>query len=1153
MKKIKIFLIFCLFISIPAFSGAQNSDEILRIPIPGRIEGRGTYFEVKDSDYLNITLESEKEIEVVLESIPRMISLNIASSTEATTTLTIKGLEPNKKYFKYEDSYKNGVEFKTDESGTFSWQQEITQSHHIWFQEKESTIHIPENCTSTLGTWDEANKICTLNKDVIEPVEITTSSLTLNCEGHKIESTSLQSGYGILISNKKNVTIKNCEIRNFSVGIELLGSTDNFLEENIVSQNYLGIELYLSSDNTLKNNRAENNHYGIHLHLSSNNNLRNNRMENNDFNFSIYVWSGIYSEQIVGEINDVDDSNTVNGKPIYYWVNKHDLTIPTNGGSVILVNCSNITVKGLEIKNNSHGILLINTSSSTITENNLENNLNALVLSFDSNNNQIIANKINKNFFGLEIHKSSDNLVRKNKITNNGSFVFGGYGIFLYVSSKNVLVENDILSNNISESTIGLLLLYSDSNRIYHNNFINNSRQISSDGWPNSFDNGYPSGGNYWSDYKGSDSDGDGIGDTPYCFYGGCDRYPFMRENGWEIVVNQSPMVSNLGQFKSDGITPIIEGGITTELSPDNPYNSLVVFKAVLSDPDNDDVKLEVELKEYNQSFDGQNIIQSDFISSGNIATITRYGLIEGKYKWRARAIDSRGAVSEWMEFGEVGNVDFEVKLVPLYTQVLSPYPSEEETRQWFNEYYANAPTETYSCGSKIYQCGCAITSIVMIARYYGIIEAQGKEVNPGTINEWLRNEPGGYQKGDVNWIAAAKYTNWRIKYERTDNTTNNYTLLDEKLNNNQPVIAKAKSGRGGINRQHFFVIDNKLATTYGVKDPAWYNTKTLNEITDNTNKVRGYENGFDGLRIYKKGEGIAQSAITIALGSPAELLITDPQGRKLGKNANGIEYNEIPNAWYFEDGFDDPLEENTSSQERNKLIQILEPADGQYQLQVIGTREGNYSLISNFYDGKGNVNHQEFRSETAPGYIAQYRLSFDASNSTSSTIEFFDEIPPETEIFFNPDDKELKIKGKDNTTVHPIVVVVENKKEKIYQIKDEVGNTTKLIFEKLKQEGKQIKAELKSIQYNDSEVIDFPKTELNYEWSLCKKTNQIKELEQRIKVKDNFEIKAKYNHQKDETTIKIKEGNKWELERTLPSLVIVKLVTQLGALDFEF
>ena len=80
-------------------------------------------------------------------------------------------------------------------------------------------------------------------------------------------------------------------------------------------------------------------------------------------------------------------------------------------------------------------------------------------------------------------------------------------------------------------------------------------------------------------------------------------------------------------------------------------------------------------------------------------------------------------------------------------------------------------------------------------------------------------------------------------------------------------------------------------------------------------------------------------------------------------------------------------------------------------------------------------------------------------------------------------------------------------------------------VFSKFKQEGKEIKAELKNLQYNDALSAELPKTELKYEWSIDKKTGEINELEQEIDTEYRFSAKAKYNRQKNETEVKIKKS----------------------------
>jgi hypothetical protein len=72
----------------------------------------------------------------------------------------------------------------------------------------------------------------------------------------------------------------------------------------------------------------------------------------------------------------------------------------------------------------------------------------------------------------------------------------------------------------------------SSGNFIYHNNLIGNiwMQAYTVSGAVNFWDDGYPSGGNYWSDYTGVDANGDGIGDTPYIIDAdNIDHYPLMK------------------------------------------------------------------------------------------------------------------------------------------------------------------------------------------------------------------------------------------------------------------------------------------------------------------------------------------------------------------------------------------------------------------------------------------------------------------------------------------------------------------------------------------------------------------------------------------------------------------------------------------------
>ena len=235
--------------------------------------------------------------------------------------------------------------------------------------------------------------------------------------------------------------------------------------------------------------------------------------------YIIYVFDGTYYENVVvnksislvgeaGGTTIIDGGNS--GNTIKITSDDADVTeftVQHGGIGIYITQSSNNIIKGNRIIDNWEGIGLLQVSNCTIKSNIISSNFFEGINPVESDLIDIVGNSIIDNLQGIFLSKSEN---------------------------------NNIYSNNIKSNTRGIEIRSSSNNNyIYHNNFINNNEDNAFDECNNMWDNGYPSGGNYWDDYNGEDSDGDGIGDTPFSIGGGSnkDYYPFINQSGW----NQPP------------------------------------------------------------------------------------------------------------------------------------------------------------------------------------------------------------------------------------------------------------------------------------------------------------------------------------------------------------------------------------------------------------------------------------------------------------------------------------------------------------------------------------------------------------------------------------------------------------------------------------
>jgi parallel beta-helix repeat protein len=327
--------------------------------------------------------------------------------------------------------------------------------------------------TPATGTWLEQWAGIGRSKQ-LSCVEIINSS---SCNIYSNRLSHGLTGVNLTYASKNNIVMNYFEsdgsgwLGGDRLGGETLTMYGNGIAANSSASNRIANNTFIhcgmsianaSNSNWIANNAINGSGKAIAIDSSQNNWFRNNTLNYNMYSFEV-VGSTVPDYQQV-----VDSSNTIEGKPIYYWIHRTNDAVPSDAAYIVLVNCINITVENPVLSMSSKSLVLVNTTASTVKGCTLQPIPGDLlkeyatpmpplhIMLFNSQNNQLVDNQAT-----IWVHNSSSNYFTH----NTARFHF-------YYSDNNKIISNDIRQVGFASSDWAAVDLIRSNGNLVKQNII---------------------------------------------------------------------------------------------------------------------------------------------------------------------------------------------------------------------------------------------------------------------------------------------------------------------------------------------------------------------------------------------------------------------------------------------------------------------------------------------------------------------------------------------------------------------------------------------------------------------------------------------------------------------------------------------------------